>query len=127
MAKALELVQNRRKQEAARLTTLQQEFIGLAKAIGAKLNGPANHRLPNNVHLTLDGQDNERLLIELETRGIICAAGSACSASNDEPSHVLKAIGLSDKEARSSLRFSMGKATTKADIQAVIKALKLLI
>lgn len=127
LAKALELVQNRRKQEAARLAMLQQEFIDQAKAIGAKLNGPANHRLPNNVHLTLDGQDNERLLIELETRGIICAAGSACSASNDEPSHVLKAIGLSDKEARSSLRFSMGKATTKADIQAVIKALKLLI
>lgn len=84
-------------------------------------------RLPNLVHITLPGFDNERLMMELDERGIQCAVGSACSASNDEPSHVLKAIGLSDSQAQSSLRFSMGRSTTAADITTVVKALKELI
>jgi cysteine desulfurase len=78
----------------------------------AEINGSRQYRLPNNIHLTLPGQDNERLLIQLEQNGILAAAGSACSASEQTPSHVLRAIGLSDEAARSSLRLTMGHATT---------------
>jgi cysteine desulfurase len=61
--------------------------------------------------------------MELDERGIQCAVGSACSASSSKPSHVLSAIGMDDKDARASLRFSLGRETTKKD---VIYAMKLL-
>jgi cysteine desulfurase len=59
----------------------------------------------------------------LDQRGIYAAAGSACSASSELPSHVLTAIGLSDEAARSSLRFSMGRQTTKTEIEHTVSAL----
>lgn len=118
LATALELVQSRREFEAARLRTLQGLFLTelankLPKSI---INGTLKYRLPNNLHITIPGQDNERLMMQLDEAGILCATGSACSASNEEPSHVLKAIGLSDALAQASLRFSMGRDTSKADI-----------
>jgi len=79
--------------------------------------------LPNNVHITIPEHDNERLMMELDEQGIQCAVGSACSASNEEPSHVLKAMGLSDAEAQSSLRFTMGHGTTDKDIHRVVDTL----
>jgi cysteine desulfurase len=118
-------VQERRHGEGARLQTLQNFFFNelqnhLPQAV---VNGSRKHRLPNNVHITIPGQDNERLLLELEQQGILCAAGSACSASNEEPSHVLRAMGLSNAEAQASLRFSMGRQTTQAAVRRTIKAL----
>jgi cysteine desulfurase len=126
---ALELVQSRRHEEGERLQTLQRTFFELLGQIvpQAIVNGSRKHRLPNNVHITIPGQDNERLLLELEQRGILCAAGSACSASNEEPSHVLKAMGLSEAAAQASLRFSMGYQTTEADVRRTVKALAELI
>lgn len=124
LAKALDLAQSQRHEEIKRLGVLQAQFIkGVASLPGAIINGSKRWRLPNNVHLTLKGQDNERLLIELEQRGILAAAGSACSASDEEPSHVLRAIGLSDNEARASLRFSLGRPTTAADVAKVLRSL----
>ena len=124
-AKALELVQSRRNEEAARLQTLQKQFLDLVetKLPSAVINGSRKHRLPNNIHITLPGQDNERILIELDEAGILCAAGSACSASNEEPSHVLRAMGISRTDAQSSLRFTMGHHTTEADIAVVTQTL----
>ena len=109
----------------ARLAELQKTFIELlAKEVPqAQLNGSEKYRSPNNIHITIPGTDNERVMMELDERGIECAVGSACSASHDEPSHVLKAIGLSDEEAQSSLRFTMGLETTKEDIESTIHAL----
>lgn len=122
---ALELVQTRRQAESKRLQDSQQFFIELLnKQIpNAVINGTLKQRLPNNVHVSFPGHDNERLMMQLEERGILCAVGSACSASSEEPSHVLKAIGLSDEDAQSSLRFSMGISTTKQDIQKTVKTL----
>lgn len=77
----------------------------------------------NIVHLTIPGTDNERMMMELDERGIMCAVGSACSASSDEPSHVLKAIGLTDEQAQTSLRFTMGRSTTEQDVRATVAAL----
>jgi len=119
LAAALDLVQERRHAEVARLQTLQQLFFDelAAQVPQARVNGSRKHRLPNNVHITVPGQDNERLLLQLEQQGILCAAGSACSASNDEPSHVLRALGCTDADARASLRFTMGASTNMGDIR----------
>ena len=124
-AKALELVQQRRHQEVARLQTLRDLFFDLLekKISNVVVNGSRKNRLPNNVHITIPGQDNERLIIALDDAGILCAAGSACCASNEEPSHVLRAMGVSDADAQSSLRFSMGLQT---DEQAVRRAVEVL-
>ena len=89
----------------------------------ATVNGSKNHRLPNNIHITITGQDNERILMALDEAGILCAAGSACSASNEEPSHVLRAMGLSDADAQASLRFTLGFQTTEAEVRQTVTAL----
>ena len=109
-----------------KLTDLQKTFINLLSqnVPQASLNGSVDYRLPNNIHITIPGIDNERIMMELDERGIECAVGSACSASNDEPSHVLKGIGMTDLEAQSSLRFTMGLETTKEDIKTAVLALR---
>jgi cysteine desulfurase len=122
---ALEATQLRRHQEGKRLGDLQATAY---KRIAEKLpqaiiNGSTKHRLPNNIHLTLPGRDNERLLVELDERGILAAAGSACSASAEEPSHVLRAIGVTDADAQASLRITMGRSTTDSDLQTFINTL----
>lgn len=126
---ALDLVQQRRHEEGKRLQTLQKQFIDLLRKQipSVVVNGSKDRRLPNNVHITIPGHDNERILMALDEAGIICAAGSACSASNEEPSHVLRAMGLSDAEAQASLRFSMGRDTTEQTIRTVVEQLAQLV
>ncbi len=126
LSKALSLVQSSRKLESNRLKKLQQLFTDLLKEAipEAKINGSTKHRLVNNLHLTIPGADNERLMMNLDEHGVICGVGSACSASSDESSHVLKAIGLSEKAAQASLRFSLGKGTKDSDIRLAVRHLK---
>jgi cysteine desulfurase len=126
---ALEITQTKRSVEAERLKRLQQVFYDqLAKKVpSCIINGSLTKRLPNNIHITVPGQDNERLLISLDEAGILAAAGSACSASDQDPSHVLRALGLTDEDARSSLRFTMGRATTERDVQYTVDTLARLI
>jgi len=129
LAAALDLVQKDRHEEFARLQRLQKLALEeIAKQIPtAELNGSKNQRLPNNIHITIPGQDNERLLMALDEADVMCAAGSACSASNEEPSHVLRALGRSDAEAQASLRLTMGRQTTEEDVLAAIRTLASLI
>ena len=126
LATALSLAQKKRSDEAKRMAKLRQQFIaGLEKNIPvAIVNGSAKHSAPHIVSVTFPGVDNERLMMELDERGIQVANGSACSASSDEPSHVLSAIGLSDKTAHSTLRFSFGRATSEADIAQTLRILR---
>jgi cysteine desulfurase len=125
LATALDLVQKDRKAETERLKTLQKLFFKLVeeKLPTAIINGSRTHRLPNNIHLTIPGQDNERLIMALDEAGIQAAAGSACSASTDQPSHVLKAIGLSEAKAQASLRFTTGHATDEAAVRRTVDTL----
>lgn len=129
LAKALELVQARHHEEVARLQQLQTLFFDLLKEQIPEgiINGPRKMRLPNNVHITIPGADNERLLFALDDAGVLCAAGSACSASNEEPSHVLRAMDISEQDAQASLRFSMGIHTTEQDIRRVVAVLAQLV
>lgn len=126
---ALEMAQSSKSKESDRVRGLQKLFFDLIseKIPKSKINGSLKKRLPNNIHITIPGQDNERLLIALDEAGIQAAAGSACSASNDEPSHVLKAMGISDNAAQSSLRFTLGRGTTEQDIRQTLDTLARLI
>jgi cysteine desulfurase len=83
----------------------------------------SNGGLPNIVSLTLPGADNERLVMELDEMGLMVGMGSACSARSTKPSRVLGAIGLSDEEAKSTIRISLGKYTTEDDIDSLVNAL----
>ena len=122
---ALKLANTKRLSEAKRVASLRQLFIsGLKENMPkATINGSSKYHAPHILSVTFAGYDNERLMMELDERGVQTATGSACSASSDEPSHVLAAIGLSEEEARSTLRFSFGRATTEADIKKTIQLL----
>ena len=124
-ATALTQAQDMRANESKRLYALQQLFFDLVNKHfpQAVINGSRTQRLPNNVHITFPGYDNERLMMQLDELGILVATGSACSANSDEPSHVLAAIGLDNKAAQASLRFTLGRDTTETNIQTTIKAL----
>jgi cysteine desulfurase len=123
-ARALEKVVQNRASEANKMTVLSKKFIqDVEEYCGAVLNGSTKHRLPNNVHVTFNGADNERVLFSLDDQGVMAASGSACSASNEEVSHVLRAIGMTDEVARSSVRFTLGKYTTAEELAKVIELL----
>ncbi len=128
-ATALSLAQNMRVTEANRIAKLQNLFFELlAQNLPTMhVNGSRKQRLPSNVHITIPGIDNERVLIQLDEAGILTAAGSACSASSGKPSHVLAAMGLPDAIARASLRFSLGRQTTEADIRLTPRTLSRLV
>lgn len=128
-AEALKLAQVMRRDEVSRLQALQRHFMDSLKeqAPEVLINGSLVKRLPNNIHLTLPGHDNERLLYALDEQGVQAAAGSACSASSEEASHVLRALGLKDETAHSSLRFTMGRATSKQDVDTTVQALAALL
>ncbi len=125
LAAALEATQTLRAREARRLTALQNQMIEQLEVLipGVIINGSRKYRLPNNVHITIPDQDNERLLMTLDAAGIYAAAGSACSAHAEAASHVLRAIGCSETAARASLRFTLGRATSRADITHTTKLL----
>ena len=117
-----------RETEAVRLRSLQRLFIEkLQEQLPeAAINGSLDYRVPNNVHITFPGADNERLMMELDERGIMVATGSACSASSDEPSHVLRAIGLTDDQARNSLRITFGRQTDQEAVDKLLEQLQAL-
>ena len=122
--KAMEIALKEITPEAQRLTRLRDRLIkGLLEQPGVRLNGHPTKRLPNNVNVTIDSINGEQVLSKLESEGIYASAGSACSSGNPEPSHVLRALGLSAEQARSSLRFTLGRETTEDDIQRLLEVL----
>jgi cysteine desulfurase len=126
-AKALELVSKNKDKEDKRLHKLTEYFWNkLHKIIPSTiLNGAeaGESRLTNNLNITFPGFDGETLVLYLDAEGIACSTGSACTTTSTDSSHVLKAIGLDDAAAKSSLRFTLGKVTTKTDIDYTIKIL----
>ncbi|HEX5456489.1 MAG TPA: cysteine desulfurase family protein [Candidatus Saccharimonadales bacterium] len=127
-ARAIEIVGQIKPTEPDRVRKLRDILHDeVLKIDGATVNGTMKKRLPNNLHVTFPGVDNERLLLELEEHRIIAASGAACSASSEEPSHVLRSMGLSDELIRSSMRFSLGRETTEEDIKQTVKTLRELV
>jgi len=110
--------------EAARLSVLRDRLEQriLTRVTGAHVNGSAAPRVGNTSNIRFDGIDSEPLLIGLDLKGFAVSSGSACSSGATEPSHVLAAIGLTREQARSSVRFSLGRSNTEAQVDALIDA-----
>lgn len=86
------------------------------------VNGSREHRLPNTANLRFAGVEGEAMVIALDLRGFAVSSGSACSSGAVEPSHVLLAMGLTPEQARSSVRFSLGRGNTAGQVDALIEA-----
>lgn len=109
--------------ESSRLELLREKMKAELDSLGGSLNGSVKHHLPNNINYRIPGIDNEALVFQLDKLGFQVASGSACHAASIESSHVLRAIGLSENEARESIRISMGRFTDAQDVDNLIKAI----
>lgn len=125
MSKALELAIAEMSFNNSHIASLRDYFAeSVEKSItDAVYNGHRTTRLPQNANFTFPGITGEQLLLALDLSGVSCSSGAACSSGSLEPSHVMKALGYSDEEAKSSLRFSFGKDTTKADVDYALEKL----
>ncbi len=111
-------------QEAERLRRLRDrlEAALLDRIPDCGVNGAAAPRTPNTSNMYFDGIRGEAMVIALDLRGFAVSSGAACSSGAVEPSHVLTAIGLSPERARASIRFSLGRGNTEADVESLIEA-----
>ncbi len=128
MAEAARLAVENLPEEPARLRGLRDRLWTLLTegVPGIAINGPplddAAHRLVNNLNVRIPGVDGQSLLATLAGDGLAVSSGSACSAENPRPSHVLQAIGLDDDQARASLRFGLSRFTTPEEIETAAAA-----
>jgi len=125
-AAALQSASEARETEAARQTELRDYFIvQLQKEIaGTQLLGHPTQRLPNNICMSFAGIESESLLLRLDLAGICASSGSACTSGALEPSHVLLAMGIGTEAAHSAIRFTLGKNTTKEELDTTVKEIK---
>lgn len=126
MAEALEITQTMREKESARLAALQTYFFDEIKKNFSemKINGSVSSRIPNNINICIPRVNAEFLVLEFDAKGIACASVSACKNLNDESaSHVIDALPHGGECSRSSLRFSLGRNTSKSDLKKVLKLL----
>jgi len=124
LGKAAEMARASLTNDAHRLSALRDQLENglLHRVPHSRINGRRAPRTPNTTNLVFPGVEGEALLIALDLKGLACSTGAACSSGAVEPSHVLTAIGLPAEEARASLRFSLGRHTTQADIDFALSA-----
>ncbi|HVI74188.1 MAG TPA: cysteine desulfurase family protein [Anaeromyxobacteraceae bacterium] len=122
---AIEAATARREVERRRVGALRDRLeAGLLAAVpGTRVNGSGAPRLPGTLSVTLPATDAEALLIALDLEGICASAGSACHSGSTNPSSVLRAMGLSVAEARSTLRLSLGWSSDDGDVDAALEAI----
>ena len=124
-ARAVELALAEREVEQARVAALRDRLVrGLLSVEGAFLNGHPTERLPNNAHVSFEGVDSESLLLALDLRGLAASSGSASSAGSLEPSHVLRAMGLPRERVLGAVRFTLGRWTTGAEVDAALELVR---
>ena len=125
MAKALELCIDDMEEVVSKIATLQKSLIEELeqKIPGMKLNGHPTRRICNNVNVSFEGVEGEPILLGLDFSGICASSGSACSAASHEPSHVLLAIGRTAEEAQGTIRISLGRDNTQADVEYLMEIL----
>jgi len=126
--KAAEIACRNLEDESKRIKNLQEHIMKtlMQEISGVYFNGSVNHRLPHNINFCIEGMEGEgiRLQLLLDEAGVCVSTGSACS-SNDggNPSHVLKAIGLDPFQARGGIRISLGRFTTRQEVDSFMKVL----
>ena len=114
------------RESTSHLRIEQRDFLiqSLQKLItGAVLNGHPTNRLPNNVHISIPYVEGESILLMLDALGICVSTGSACSAHNLAPSHVLREIGQSPEYMHGSIRCTLGYGTTYDDVRLFLKSI----
>lgn len=123
MAKALEVATRHLDQDSQRIRQLRDYFEqGIRDRLnGAIVNVPAQSCIANTLNVRFPGLDAQAAVVALDLLGLACSTGSACASGAPTPSHALLAMGLSDQQARSSLRFSLSRLTSKADVECAIK------
>ena len=123
LGKAAELALLSLEIDASRIAALRDRLEQglLARIPDSRANASAAPRTPNTSNLTFPGIEGEALIISLDLKGLACSTGAACSSGAVEPSHVLTAIGLPAAAARASIRFSLGRHTTEAEIDAALE------
>ncbi|GAA4899536.1 cysteine desulfurase family protein [Streptomyces coeruleoprunus] len=124
-AVAARLATERREDFAREIGALRDELVAAVRSAvpDAILGGDPVDRLPANAHFTFPGCEGDSLLLLLDAQGIACSTGSACTAGIAQPSHVLLATGTDPDLARGTLRFTLGHTSTRADVEAVAKAI----
>lgn len=124
-ARALEIADDEREKESARVRALRDYFIGELKAKfpESRINGHLTERLANNINVSFQDIEGDALVLYLGEKGIYASTGSACSSVSFEPSHVLRAIKCPNEFLHGSIRFTLGRATEKKDIDRAIAAL----
>jgi len=124
-ARALEVADEDREEESHRLTELRDYFIGelLEKIPNAQLNGDPKNRLPNNVNISIPGTDNEWVVLQLDAKGIAVGTRSACLADAEGGSYVIGALGKGEEYTHGNIRFTLGRSTTKKDLDYVVEVL----
>ena len=126
MAKALTIANKEIVRKSKELTNLRNYFIKrvITEIPEVVLNGHREKRLPGNVNFSFKGVSGIALLVLLEEEGIFASAGSACSVGNTSLSHVIRAIQVPKNYAYGTIRFSMGRETTKEEVDKTISVLK---
>ena len=119
MGKAITVAAKEREENQQRIRELRDQMIRivLERIPGSQLNGHPEKRLANNCHFSFAGIESEALLLRLDLAGISVSGGSACTSGSMEPSHVLQAIGLKDELLKSGIRMTMGRETTREEIE----------
>jgi cysteine desulfurase len=117
------------KAKTQRLVLLRDRLLTgiVALCPEAVVNGELDRRVVGNLNISFPGTEGETLILLLDEAGIACSSGSACASGALDPSHVLSAIGVPKKRAIGSLRFSLGRASSGEDVDAVLQALPAII
>jgi cysteine desulfurase len=125
LGRAAELARQWLGLESRRLAALRDKLERgvLERIADTAVNGDPSRRVPNTTNLRFEYIEGEALVIALDLKGIACSTGAACSSGAIEPSHVLMALGLRPEQARASLRFSLGKLTTEAQVDRLLEVL----
>ena len=125
MTVALEQCMANLNENAGKTVRLRDRLIdGLLEIKGTVLNGDAKQRLPGNVNVSFDGIEGESLLTMLDANGIAASAGSACHTGQNEPSHVLLAIGRTREQANAALRLTIDEMNTEEEIDTIVKTVR---
>jgi cysteine desulfurase len=125
LARALEIASDAREAESARLEDLRHYFTSrITQEIPRTvLNGDAVRRLPNNINVSILDIEGEATILYLDAHGVACSTGSACTSESLDPSHVILALGRPYEYAHASIRFTLGRSTTKEEIDRVMVVL----